>query len=98
MDDLSGLGIDVICDAFCSGLALLRLGGGAPTAGELAEAIALAVHREDLNVMGEPDEERARETLRAEYGCPFLEGQVRGDDRRASLVALGEDLEVSTPE
>ncbi len=38
-------------------------------------------------------EQRAGEPLRAEDARPVLERQVRGDDRRSTLVSLGEDLE-----
>ena len=43
--------------------------------------------------MGEAIEDSAGKTLRSEDLGPFVEGQVRGDDDRAALVALRDDLE-----
>jgi hypothetical protein len=43
--------------------------------------------------MGESVEQRANEALGAEHAGPFVEGQVAGDDDRAALVALAQDLE-----
>ncbi len=51
----------------------------------LREAVAVAVHFEDVNVM--------RQAFGAEYGCPVLEGQVGGEKRGATFVALRDDLE-----
>ena len=44
-------------------------------------------------MVGQTVEERAGEALVAEGGGPFVEGQVRGDDRRALLVALTDEFE-----
>jgi hypothetical protein len=38
------------------------------------QAVALAVHLEDVDVMGEPVEERTGEPLRAEDAGPLVEG------------------------
>ena len=43
--------------------------------------------------MGQPVEQRAGEPFRAKDLGPFVEGQIRGHQRRRLLVALGEDLE-----
>jgi hypothetical protein len=43
--------------------------------------------------MGQAIEDRARQALGSEHVGPFVEGQVRGDDDRAALVSLGDDLE-----
>ena len=59
----------------------------------LTEPEALAVHFEDVDVVGQAVEDGARQALRSEDLGPFVEGQVRGDDDRAALVALGDDLE-----
>src|SRR5450759_3944651 len=59
----------------------------------LRQPITLAVHRQDVDVVGQPVEERAGQSLRAKYRCPFLEWKVRGDDGRATFVALAEHLE-----
>jgi len=59
----------------------------------LLETIAVAVHFEDVHVMGESVEQGAGEAFGTEDLGPFLEGQVRGDQGRAALVALAEHLE-----
>ena len=68
---------------------------GRGLAGFLAvfEAIAVAVQLQDVDVMRQPIEQRARQPFGAEDLGPFVEGQIRGDQRRRLLVALGEDLE-----
>ena len=59
----------------------------------LFEPVTLAVHLEDVNVVGETIEQRASEALGGEHTGPLIEGQVAGNDNRAALVALAEDLE-----
>src|SRR5699024_11225541 len=68
--------------------------GSARAAGSaLGEPIGLAVHLEDVDVMGEPIEERAGQALLAEGRRPLVEGQVRGDDGGGALVPLADQLE-----
>src|SRR5271156_3187980 len=57
------------------------------------EPEAVAVHLEDVNVMGEPIEQRAGQSFGPEHAGPLVEREVAGDDDRAALVALAEDLE-----
>ena len=61
---------------------------------ELTSAVlepeAVAVHFEDMYVVGEAIEQRAGEALGAEHTGPLIEGQVAGDDDRAALIALSE--------
>jgi hypothetical protein len=45
----------------------------------LPEPIALAVHFQDVDVVGQSIQERADEMFRAEELGPVLEGQVAGD-------------------
>src|SRR5438876_5143115 len=59
----------------------------------LFEAIAVAVHFEDVDVVGQPIEQRAGQPLGPEHAGPLVERQIAGDDGRAALVALAEDLE-----
>ncbi len=65
------------------------------------EPEAFAVHLQDVDMMGEPVEERAGEAFGTEDTGPFIvlkarlrhdERQVRCHDGRAALIALGEDL------
>src|SRR5277367_4464340 len=59
----------------------------------LLEAIAVAVHFEDVDVVCQPIEQRAGQPLGPEDTGPFVERQVGGDDGGAALVTLAEDLE-----
>ena len=59
----------------------------------MAEAVAVAVHLQDVDVVGEPVQQRAGEALRTKQFGPFAEGEVGGDQDGAPLVALAEDLE-----
>ena len=67
------------------------LGGGVLPA--VLEAVAVAVHLQDVNVVGEPVKQSAGEPLGAEHVGPLVEGQVGGDQDGAPFVALAEDLE-----
>ena len=57
------------------------------------ETVAVAVHLQDVNVVGEPVKQSAGEPLGAEHVGPLVEGQVGGDQDGAPFVALAEDLE-----
>ena len=46
-----------------------------------------------MDVVGQPVEKCAGQSLRAEHRCPFLEWKVRCDDGRAPFVTLAEHLE-----
>ena len=59
----------------------------------LLEPVALAVHLQDMDMVGDAVEQRAGEALAGKDRGPFLEGQVRGDDGGAVLVAPAEDVE-----
>jgi len=54
----------------------------------LYEPVALAVHLEDVDVVGEAVEQRAGEALGSEGLGPLVERQVTGDQRGAALVAV----------
>src|ERR1700751_87730 len=59
----------------------------------LFEAIAVAVHFEDVDVVCQPVEQRAGQPLRPEHAGPFVKRQIGSDDGGAALVTLTEDLE-----
>ena len=59
----------------------------------LPETIAVAVHLENVDVVGEPIEQRTGQPLGAEHAGPFVERQIAGNDGGAALVALAEYLE-----
>jgi hypothetical protein len=68
------------------------IGAGSATLA-LLEAIAVAVHLEDVDVVGEAVEQGPGQPLGGEHAGPLVEGQIAGDDGGAALVALAEDLE-----
>ena len=57
------------------------------------EPVAVAVHLQDVDVVGEPVQQGSGEPLRAEHVGPFVEGQVGGHQDGAPIAALAEDLE-----
>src|ERR1700726_1779378 len=59
----------------------------------LFEAIAVAVHFEDVDVVCQSIEQCASQPLGPEHAGPFVERQIAGDDGGAALVSLAEDLE-----
>src|SRR4029079_19517948 len=67
--------------------------GPALSASAGLQAVALAIHLEDMDMVGEPVEQRAREALRTEDAGPFVKGQVAGHQHRTPLVTSAEDLE-----
>ena len=59
----------------------------------MLEAVAVAVHLQDVDVVGEAVQQRTGQTLRAEDLGLLVEGQVGGDQGGVPLVALAEYLE-----
>jgi hypothetical protein len=59
----------------------------------MLEPVAVAVHLQDVNMMGNPVEQRAGKSLGAEDLNPLFEGKIAGDRGRSSFVALAEGLE-----
>ena len=59
----------------------------------LLEPVAVAVHLEDMVMVGQPVEESAGQALGGEHAGPLVEGQISGDDGGTALVALGEHFE-----
>ena len=58
----------------------------------LFEPITVAIHFEDLDVVGQSVEQRTGQPLGPEHAGPLVERQIAGDDGGASFVALAEDL------
>ena len=75
------------------GLVVCVRGGEFPGACGLRQSITLAIQRQDVDVVGQPVEKRAGQTLHAEHRCPFFEWKVRSHDGRAAFVPLAEHLE-----
>jgi hypothetical protein len=59
----------------------------------LSEAVALAVHLQDVNVVSKAVQQRSSQPLRSEHFSPLIEGQVGGHHCGATLVALAEHFE-----
>jgi len=64
-----------------------------PFAAALLEAVAVAVHLQDVDVVSERVEERTRQAFGTEDLGPFVERQIAGQQNRCALVALAEDFE-----
>ena len=52
----------------------------------LLEAVPLAVHLQDVHVVGEAVQQRAGQPFRPQHFGQLLKGQVAGHQRRATLV------------
>ena len=89
LEDLAGFGVDAEFGR-CR-----RLGRGRGLAARLGvfEAEAVAVELKDVDVVGQPVEERAGEAFRAHHRRPFVKGKIGGDDGRAAFMALAEHVE-----
>ena len=59
------------------------------TPAALVEPVAVTVHLEDVDVVGEAIEERACEALGAEHLGPFVEGQIGGDPGSSPARSVG---------
>ena len=59
----------------------------------LSEAVGLAVHLEDMDVVGQAVEKRAGQAFFTECGGPLVKWQVGRDDGGAALVALADEFE-----
>ena len=79
-DDFAGFGIGGY------GFLIGRLGRTPPPGLRLFQPVALAVELQDMDMMRQPIEKRAGQTLAAEDAGPFLERQVRSDDGRAAFM------------
>lgn len=53
----------------------------------LGETIAVAIHLEDVDVVGDAVEQRAGEALGSELFGPFVKWQVAGDQAGSAFVA-----------
>ena len=67
--------------------------GGFPPFLALVETIALAVHLQDMDVVGETVEQGPGQAFRAEHFRPLVKGQIAGHQGGATLVTLAEHLE-----
>ena len=62
--------------------------GAALTLLALFQPVAIAVHLQDVDMVGEPVEQCAGEPFGGEHAGPFIERQVAGDDGRTALIAF----------
>ena len=89
--DVAGVGRGRVDGALCVVRPVWRLRYGGLQAAP--EAVVLAVHLQDVDVAGEPAQQRPGEPLRAEAPGPLVDGQVDVHQDGAPLAALVEDLE-----
>ena len=75
------------------GQVVVSAGGRLLIPAALIEPETVAIHLEDVDVVRQPVEQRARQPLGTERLGPLVERQVAGHQGRAALVALAEDLE-----
>ena len=66
---------------------------GFPPFSALVETIALAVHFQDMDMVGETVQQGPGQAFGAEHLRPLIEGQIAGHQGGAALVALAEYLE-----
>ena len=70
-------------------MVIRRLDGrGTLTLLALLEPIALAIHLQDVDVVGQTVEQAAGEPLGGKDAGPFIKGQIAGHQGRAAFVAL----------
>ena len=69
-----------------------RIWGFAPFSA-LVETIALAVHFQDMDMVGEAVQQRPGQAFGAEHLGPLVEGKIAGQQGGAAFVTLAEDLE-----
>jgi hypothetical protein len=86
----SGRGLSPPSRARGDGSAVCRW---ASFASALLETVAVAVHLEYVDVMGEAVEQGAGEPLGAEDLGPFVKGQIAGDQDGCAFVSLAKDFE-----
>jgi hypothetical protein len=48
--------------------------------------VAFTIHLQDVDMMGEPVEQSTSKSFRTEYGCPFIEWRVAGDESGTTLI------------
>lgn len=58
----------------------------------LTQPIAVAVHFQDMHVVGQSIQDGTGKALGAEDFGPFIERQVRCDDDRAAFIALRDNV------
>jgi hypothetical protein len=75
------------------GVGSSAFGGRGSFAAALLEAVAVAVHLQDVDMMGEPVQQCAGEPFGTEDFGPFLEWQVACHQCGGAFIALTEGLE-----
>ncbi len=59
-------------------LGFLGVGGWRALALALLQAVALAIHLQDVDMVGEPAQQRARQAFRSQHPGPLLEREITG--------------------
>ena len=66
---------------------------GFPPFFALVETVAVAVHFQYMNVVGESVQEGSGQAFGTKYLGPFVEGSISGHQGGTALIALAEHLE-----
>jgi hypothetical protein len=77
-----------------AGAAVFRGGSVGLSGAALSETIVVAVHLEDVDVVGDAVEQRAGETLGSQCFRPFVKRKVAGDQGGSAFIALRDQLSV----
>ena len=59
----------------------------------LVKPVAVAVHLQDMDMVGETVEQRSCQSFGSEHFGPFIEGQIAGQQGGTLFVSLAEHLE-----
>lgn len=86
---LMGRSVKLSADSF----RFRSLGSRAASLAALFETVAVPVQLQDVHSVGQTIQQRSGQTFRSQDLGPLIKGQIRGDYRRAPLLALAEDLE-----
>ena len=75
------------------GVGSSAFGGRGPFAAAVLEAETVAIHLDNVNMMGKPVQQCAGEPFGAKDFGPLFEGKIAGYQRRSAFIALAKGLE-----
>ena len=64
-----------------------------PFSSALVQAVAVAVHLQDVDMVSKPIQQRPGQALGTEHLCPFIERKIGCHQGGAAFIALAEHLE-----
>src|ERR1039458_6192123 len=75
------------------GVGSSAFGGRGPFAAAVLEAETVAIHLDNVNMMGKPVQQCAGEPFGAKDFGPLFEGKIAGYQRRSAFIALAKGLQ-----